>query len=266
MIHPTAVIHAKAQLGRRVEVGPFAVIDEHVVVGDDCQIGPHVCLTGHTRISARNRFHAGCVIGDWPQDLRFDGQPTEVLIGEGNVFREHVTVHRSNKPGEPTRIGSDCFLMANCHVGHNSVVGDRVIIANGALLGGHVTVQERVFISGNCLLHQFVRVGAYALMQGGAGISKDLPPYTIACGNNHIAGLNVIGLRRAGFSSEERLELRRLYQLLFRRGLKLREALARAKEGYHSPRAAALLEFMETGQRGFCTDSSLEDQSSETDS
>jgi UDP-N-acetylglucosamine acyltransferase len=256
MIHPAAVIHPGAKLGSNCRIGPCAVIGEHVELGPGCEVGPHAVITGWVRAGARNRFHAGCVIGDLPQDIRFGSGRSEVVIGDDNVFREHVTVHRSNNADEPTRIGSHCFIMASAHVGHNSSVGDYVIVANGALLGGHVTVQERVFISGNCLIHQFVRIGAFALMQGGSGISKDLPPYTIARGNNHICGLNIVGLRRAGFTSEQRLDLKRAYHLLFRSGFGHREALHQARQRFRSPEVLRLLEFLETGRRGFCTDAS----------
>src|SRR5438876_10336072 len=164
MIHPTAIIHPATQLDSTVEVGPYAIIDEHVVLGAGCRIGPHAHLTGHTTIGTNNSFHAGCVIGDAPQDLKYRGGPTRLRIGDNNVFREHVTVHRSNHENEETFIGSHNFLMAHCHVGHNARVASHVIVANGALLGGHVVVSERAFISGNCLVHQFVRVGTLALM------------------------------------------------------------------------------------------------------
>jgi UDP-N-acetylglucosamine acyltransferase len=254
MIHPTAIIHPNARLGAGVRIGAYTVIDQDVVIGDECVIGPHVYVTGMTEVGARNHLHAGCVIGDLPQDLRFRGGDTRIVIGDENVIREHVTIHRSNNPDEPTRLGSKNLLMAHCHVGHNSQIGNGVIIANGTLLGGHVTIEDRVFISGNCMLHQFVRIGTLALMQGGAGVSKDLPPFTIACGNNTIAGLNTIGLRRAGFNSEARLELRRAYHLLFRSGVKMRDALARARKKFHSEKVLLLLDFLESGQRGFCTD------------
>ena len=149
MIHPTAIIHPGARLDPTVRVGPYAVIDEHVVIGASCRIGPHAHLTGQTRIGANNIFHAGCVIGDAPQDLKYQGAPTRLRIGDNNVFREHVTVHRSNKESQETVIGSYNYLMAHCHVGHNTRVADQVIIANGALLGGHVVVQDRAFLSGN---------------------------------------------------------------------------------------------------------------------
>jgi UDP-N-acetylglucosamine acyltransferase len=263
MIHPTAIIHSSAQIGEGTRIGPFSVIDGDVVLGEQCEVGPYAYLTGHTQIGSKNRIHAGCVIGDLPQDVRFDGGPTGVVIGDGNVIREHVTIHRSNKVEEPTRIGSNNLLMADCHVGHNTVVGNDVIIANGALLAGHVTVEDRVFISGTCLLHQFVRVGTLAFMQGGSGISKDLPPFTIARGNNSISGLNTIGLRRAGFTSAERLELRRAYHLLFRSGLKLSDALAQAQKEFQSEKVRVLIDFIASGRRGFCVDRSR--ASEETD-
>ena len=254
MIHPTAIIHPKAKLDATVQVGPYAVIEAGVELGADCVVGPHAYLTGLTTIGAGNRFHAGCVIGDAPQDLKYKGEPTRLRIGDHNVFREHVTVHRSNKTGEDTVIGSHNYFMAHSHVAHNCIIGDHAILANGALLGGHAVVQDRAFISGNCLVHQFTRVGTLALMQGGAAISMDLPPFTIAQRENEICGLNVIGLRRAGFSVEQRLELKRLYHLLFRGGKNLSAALAEAREKFDNPPANILLDFITGAKRGVCAD------------
>ena len=254
MIHPTAVIHPKAQIDSSVKIAPYVVIDQHVSLGANCVVGPHVHLTGHTSIGQGNIFHAGCVIGDAPQDLKYKGEPTRLFIGDQNVFREHVTVHRSANPGEDTLIGSKNFLMANSHVGHNCHLGNEIILANGALLGGHVTVEDRVFISGNCLVHQFVRIGTLALMQGGSGLSKDLPPFTIAAGNNRICGLNVIGLRRAGFSVEERLELKRVYRAIFRSGKILQTALAAANTDFTSEVAQTMLRFISASKRGVCAE------------
>ncbi|MCX8108962.1 MAG: acyl-ACP--UDP-N-acetylglucosamine O-acyltransferase [Verrucomicrobiae bacterium] len=253
MIHPTAVVHREAELDPTVKVGPYVIIDAHVKVGARCVIGPYVHLTGHTEIGSDNIFHAGCVIGDAPQDLKYKGQPTRLRIGDHNVFREHATVHRSNHPEEDTVIGSYNFLMAHSHVGHNARVGDNVILANGALLAGHTLVQDGAIISGNCLVHQFTRVGALALMQGGAAVSKDVPPCTIAWGQNSICGLNVIGLRRAGVSPEERLELKRLYHAVFRSGTAVRKAVASAKMVYTGHWARLILEFIEESRRGVCT-------------
>lgn len=263
MIHPTAVIHPQAELDSTVRIGPYAVLDEGVRVGAHSTIGPHVYLTGRTLVGEHNQFFAGCVIGEAPQDLKYRGAPTGLRIGNHNVFREHVTVHRSTKVGEQTIIGSDNFLMAHCHVAHNCRLGDHVIMANGALLGGHVTLEDRAFISGNCLVHQFVRVGTLALMQGGAAISKDLPPYTVARGDNGICGLNTVGLRRAGLTPPERLELKQLYHALFRSGLNLRVALTDARTRFTSACSKVMLEFLAGSERGVCSDKRLNWQDSD---
>lgn len=252
MIHPTAIVDPGAELDPTVYVGPYAIIDAHVQVGARSVIGPHVYLTGHTVIGTDNVFHAGCVIGDAPQDLKYKGQPTRVRIGDHNVFREHATVHRSNSMAEDTVIGSHNYLMAHSHVGHNAQVGDNVILANGALLAGHTIVQNGAIISGNCLVHQFTRIGALALMQGGAAVSKDVPPCTVAWGDNAICGLNVVGLRRAGVSPEERLELKRLYHVLFRAGTNVRQAVATARKTFKGHWARLILDFIEESRRGVC--------------
>jgi UDP-N-acetylglucosamine acyltransferase len=254
VIHPNAIVHPKANLDPTVRVGPYAVIDEGVELGAGCIVGPHVYLTGRTTIGEGNHFFAGCVVGEAPQDLKYEGEPTRLRIGAHNVFREHVTVHRSTTLAEETLIGSNNFLMANAHVGHNSELGNGVIIANGALLGGYACVADRAFISGNCLVHQFVRVGTLAIMQGGSAISKDLPPYTIARGDNGICGLNTVGLRRAGMTAAERLELKQLYHALFRSGHNLRTALSAAEKQFTSPAAKVMFEFLAASKRGVCCD------------
>lgn len=252
MIHPTAILHPQAKLDSTVEVGPYAIIDAGVELGAGCVVGPQVYLTGLTTIGARNRFYAGCVIGEAPQDLKYKDEPTRVRIGDENVFREGVTVHRSNKTTEDTVIGTRNFLMANSHVAHNCHVGDQVILANGVLLGGHVTVHDRAFISGNAVVHQFMRVGTLAMMQGGSALSTDLPPYTMMRGVNELCGLNIIGLRRAGLSPAERLELKQLYRALFRSGQNLRAAVAAAQAKFTSPVARVMLEFVSSARHGIC--------------
>jgi UDP-N-acetylglucosamine acyltransferase len=254
MIHPTAIIHTGAVLAPDVEVGPCAVVDAGVVVGAGCRLGPHVYLTGETTIGEGNIFHSGCVIGGPSQDLKYKGEPTRLRIGDHNTFREHVTVNRSSGPEEDTVLGDHNLLMACSHVGHNTVIGNFVRLANGALLGGHVTIEDYAIVSGNAMVHQFTRIGTLAMMQGGAGISKDLPPYTMALGNNSICGLNIIGLRRAGFSSSERLELKRAYRFLFRGSLPLRIAAAAAREQFVAGPAAVLVEFVAASKRGVCAD------------
>lgn len=265
MIHPTAIIHPKARLDSSLQVGPYAVIDEGVEIGPGCVIGPQVYITGLTMIGAHNEIHAGCVIGDAPQDLKYDGTPTRLRIGDHNVIREHFTVHRSARAGEETVIGSHNYLMQHSHIAHNCVIGDHVILAGGALVAGHAIVQDRAFISGNCLVHQFCRVGTLAMMQGGSAISQDLPPFTLLSRTNTMSGLNIVGLRRAGFSPEERVELKRLYRDLFRSGTNLGTGVARARESFKGRAARIMLEFVGSAKRGVCSDGGGADEVVEAD-
>jgi UDP-N-acetylglucosamine acyltransferase len=254
MIHSTAIIHPKAKLDPTVQVGPYAVIDEGVELGANCIVGPQVYLTGKTVIGTGNKFHAGAVIGDAPQDLKYKGEPTGLRIGNNNVFRENVSVHRSATLNEDTVIGSNCFVMATGHIAHNCQVGDGVIMAKGSMLGGHVIVENRAVISGAAAAHQFVRIGTLALMQGLSGTSKDVPPFTITRGINQICGLNIIGLRRAGFTPEQRLEVKQVYHLLFRRSQRLETALAEGRARFSTPGAKLLIEFVASSKRGVCID------------
>ena len=265
-IHPTAVIHPKARLASDVRVGAHAVIDGEVQLGEGCEVGPHVYLTGHTVIGSGNRFHSGCVIGDAPQDFKYQGQATRLEIGDGNTFREHVTIHRSNRLEEATVIGNGNYFMIGSHVGHNCRLGNQITVAGGALLAGHVIVHHQAFISGNCLIHQFCRVGRLALMQGGSGISKDLPPFCIARGKNRISGLNTIGLRRAGISAADRLILRRCYHLLFRSGERLHEAARQVLDQFPGhPLAVEFAEFALSSRRGLCPDRSTRSSGDDSD-
>jgi UDP-N-acetylglucosamine acyltransferase len=265
MIHPSAIIHPRAHLDASVDVGPFAIVEEGVVLGPDCRVGAYVHLSGHTTIGSGNVFHPGCVIGNAPQDLKYRGAPSKTRIGDHNTFRENVTVNRATDESEDTLIGSRNLFMAGSHVAHNTVVSNHCIIANGALLGGHVLIQDRAVISGNCLVHQFVRVGTLAMMQGGSAISKDLPPFTMARGDNSICGLNVVGMRRAGFSNDQRLELKRLYRLLFRGGLGLQAAVAEGRREFRAEPALTLLEFVASSRRGLCTDVGRKSRGSASD-
>ena len=253
MIHPTAIVHSNAKLGAGVRVGPHAVIDADVELGADCVIGPNAYLTGRTVIGARNKFHAGCVIGGVPQDLKYKGDPTRLRIGDDNTFREHVTVNCSTTMEGMTVLGSHILIMAGGHVGHDCTVGDHVIMANCSALGGHVTVQERAVLSACVVVHQFLRVGSLSMTQGGSALSQDLPPYVMARhGINLMCGLNIVGLRRAGFTTEERLELKKAYHLLFRSGTNLRQAVAEAREKFTGARTKLLLDFVAATKRGVC--------------
>ena len=252
-IHPTAIVSPKAELDPTVDVGPYAIIEEHVRVGARTRVGPHACLTGWTEIGPDNIIHFGCIIGHEPQDIGYDGSETFLKIGPGNIFREYTTIHRgAKKDDRTTRIGERCYFMAHSHVGHNCTVGNGVLIANGSLLGGHVLVEDRVNISGNCLVHQFVRLGTLSLMRGGSRVSKDVPPYCITNFTNDVSGLNIIGLRRAGTGPENRLVLKQAFRALFLSGLNVGEAMEKLRGIQQTPEVAHLIEFVASSKRGIC--------------
>lgn len=227
MIHSTAVIEKGAELGVDCEIGPFAYVAAKVRLGDGCRLGPHAVVLDGTTMGAKCVLHPGAVIGDLPQDLSFGGWESFVEIGEDCTFREGVTVHRGAAEGSVTRIGNHVYMMANSHAAHNTSVGDHVIMANGALLGGHVQVGERCFCGGGSAVHQFCHIGRYAMIAGVVAITKDVPPFcmTSASGfGGFIAGLNVVGLRRGGFTATQRAEIKQIYQLLYRSGLNMSQA------------------------------------------
>jgi UDP-N-acetylglucosamine acyltransferase len=203
-IHPTAVISPLARLAEGVRVGPYAVIEGPAEIGAGCCVGAHAVIQPWVRMGRDNVVHPGAVIGGLPQDLGFDpATETWVELGDSNVIREAATVSRATKPGTSTRIGSHCYLMNNSHIGHDCTVGDHTILASGATLGGHVQVGDRVFLGGGVMTHQFCRIGSYAMLQGLAGINKDVLPYMMVGGRpgKHYR-LNLIGLRRAGIDGD----------------------------------------------------------------
>jgi len=216
MIHPAALIAPSARLAPGVCAGPFAIVEDGVEIGEGCRLGAHAQVLSGVKMGARNIVDRGAVIGGDPQSLGFDpAVPGGVLIGDDNTFREHVTVHRSTQPGGATRIGSGNFIMAAAHIGHDAVLGDHNILANAVLLAGHVTVGKRCFLGGGAGFHQFIRIGDLAMCQGNSAISQDVPPFSILTGRNTLAGLNVVGLRRAGMDSAVRLELKRAWHAAF---------------------------------------------------
>lgn len=251
-IHPTAVVDPKAELSDGVEVGPHAVIDANVRVGAGTRIGPSAFLTGHTEIGAGNFIGCGAVIGEAPQDVGFKGGVTRVRIGERNTIREYATIHRGTAEGSETLIGNDVFLMATAHVAHNCRVADRAIVANGALLAGYVELGERAFVSGNVVVHQFVRIGRLAMIGGGARVSKDVPPYVLVEGNSIVRAINVVGMRRAGISSEVRNRIKEAYRTLYRRGLSHEAALARLEAEADLPELREIVAFLKGSKRGLC--------------
>jgi len=253
-IHPTALVAPGACLGRGVVVGPFSLIEEGVTIGDGCEIGPRVTLFPGTELGPRCRLHANVVLGDLPQDLNFRGGESWVRIGADCILREGVTVHRGTAPGTATEIGPECLLMAHSHVGHNARLGHGVILANGALLAGYSEVGDRAFVSGNCLIHQFTRVGRLAMMAGGSAAQMDVPPFCItrSLTVNTVIGLNVIGLRRAGIPSEERQSIKTAFDLLYRRGLGIARALDLISAGPMTDSVRELYDFVRASKRGIC--------------
>ena len=254
MKHPTAVIHPDAILAADVEVGPFAVIEGAARIGAGCTIQAHAIVGAHVVMGERNTIGYGAIVGGDPQDFAFKtAVKSEVRIGSDNRIREYCTIHRGTTEGSATVVGDHCFLMAGAHLAHNCHVGDHVVIANNALLAGHVTVGDRVFIGGGCVFHQHMRIGRLAMCQGLSGFGKDIPPFTTAAGINGIAGLNVVGLRRAGFSGEQRTEIKAAFSLLYRRGLNTAQALAAAHEQQWGEAAQGFWDFVGAAKkRGLC--------------
>ncbi len=255
MIHPTALIAPTAVLAADVEVGPYAIIEDGVVLGPGCRVLAHAQVLTGTIMGPGNTVDRGAIIGGEPQSIGFDRHTRSgVRIGSGNQFREHVTVHRSARAGGETVIGDQNFLMAHCHVGHDSVMGDGNVIANAVLIAGHVTLGNRCFLGGSSVYHQFLRVGDLAMVQGNSAFSCDVPPYCIGHETNLLAGLNVIGLRRAGLDSAARLELKRLYRAVFQHPLGPLKAAAALLEETTSPNGRTFLSFISgTGNKGLST-------------
>jgi UDP-N-acetylglucosamine acyltransferase len=227
-VHPAAIVSPDAQLGPGVTVGPFAVVEPRTTIGEGCEIRAHVVVKSGTRLGVGNRVFEGAVLGGEPQDLSFQGAETGLVVGDRNVIREGVTLHRSTRPGGATLVGSDCFLMAYVHVAHDDRIGDRVIMANNVALAGHVEIADRAFISGGVVVHQFCRVGRLAMVAGNAKVVQDCLPFVITDGHPARArGLNVVGLRRAGVGASQLRALKEAYRLLMRSGLHRHEALER---------------------------------------
>ncbi len=227
-IHETAVVAPEAQVGEGVKIGPYAVIGPQVEIGPDTEVGAHVVIDGITRIGRGNTILPFSSIGTAPQDLKYQGEPTRLEIGDHNVIREYVTIHRGTPDGGGvTRVGSHCLLMAYTHVAHDCRLGDHVVMANGATLGGHVELGDHVVIGGLSAVHQFCKIGEFAFIGGMSGIEKDIPPYVKYFGvRGRLYGLNLIGLRRGGFAKEVITALRDAYRIIVQRSTILKDAIA----------------------------------------
>lgn len=242
-VHPTALISPEAVLAEGVTVGPFAVIEGPVKLGAGVNLGGHCWIKGDVEIGEESSVGWGSVIGADPQDLSFDPTtPGGVRIGPRNKLREYVTIHRGSKPGSCTELGEGNFLMTGVHAAHDVRIGDHNVLANNVMLAGHVRMGNRIFLGGGAGFHQFIHIGDYALAQGNSSISQDLPPYCMAHGQNQLAGLNVVGLRRGGFDGETRADIKAAARLLFQSGHALSQALELARARQWTPAAQLLIE------------------------
>ncbi|HIE4217661.1 TPA: acyl-ACP--UDP-N-acetylglucosamine O-acyltransferase [Proteus mirabilis] len=226
VIHPSSIIEEGAVIGANVCIGPFCVIGSHVEIGEGTDIKSHVVINGHTRIGRDNQIYQFASIGEVNQDLKYRGEPTQVIIGDRNLIRESVTIHRgTTQGGNITKIGNDNLLMINTHVAHDCIIGDRCIIANNGTLGGHVTLGDYVIIGGMSAVHQFCQIGSHVMVGGCSGVAQDVPPFVIAQGNHATPyGLNIEGLKRRGFAKEDLHAIRNAYKILYRNGKTLEEA------------------------------------------
>jgi UDP-N-acetylglucosamine acyltransferase len=251
-IHSTSIISERARLGAGVTVGPFAVIEPDTEIGEGTEIRAHASVKRFTTMGPSNIVYEGAVVGGEPQDVSYSESESRLIIGARNRIREGVTIHRGTEAGTETVIGSDCFFMAYSHVAHNCRVADRVIIANNVALAGHIEIEDGAFISGGVVVHQFCRIGRLAMVGGNSKIVQDCLPFVITDGNpGRARGLNLIGLRRAGFKSGEIKNLKQAYRLLLRSGLALEDALSRLSE-INDPAVDHLVKFIRASRRGFC--------------
>jgi len=252
-IHQSAVISPQAQLGKNVEIGPYCVIGDHVSLGDDCRLHSHVVIHGHSEIGSGNEFFPFAAIGIKSQDLKYAGEPTALIVGDDNVFRENVTIHRGTKEESPTCIASNNLFLAYSHVAHDCQVGSDNIFSNNASIAGHVECGNHVIISGLTGVHQFCRLGSHAIIGGMTKVAQDVPPFTIVDGNpGLVRGINKIGLERRGFTPEDLQALKSAYKkLFFRKDVNLSEAIASLpEETAKHPCVAQLVDFIQASERG----------------
>jgi UDP-N-acetylglucosamine acyltransferase len=252
-IHPTAIVSRSAELAEGVEIGPYSVIGDHVSIGRSTSIGAHVVIEGHTRIGERNKIFPFATLGTPPQDVGYRGEDTRVEIGDDNLIREYVTIHRATTKQEwVTRVGSRNYLMAYAHVAHDCVLGNSVILSNLATLGGHIHIGDYAIFGGQAAAHQFVRIGAYAFVGGKCGVDRDVPPFMITAGERaKLYGLNRRGLARHGIPTAVVDGLKKAYQIIWRENRPLQEGIRKAREEIPpSPQLEMLLSFIESSKRG----------------
>src|SRR6266404_3250843 len=253
-IHPTAIVDPTAKIAANAVIGPYAVIGASVEIGERSTIESHVVIETGVTMGSGNFVGHAAIIGTAPQDLSFSAErKTYVEIGNENVIREHCTIHRGSAEGSVTKLGHKNFLMVGAHVGHNCEIGNNVIIANNCLLGGHVRIGDGAFLGGGCVFHQNLSVGRLAITQGASAFSKDIPPFVIAAERNYVFGLNVIGLRRAGFSAQERDEIKMAFKLVYASGFNVSDAFEKSKAMTFGSAAGEFLDFVANAKkRGIC--------------
>jgi len=251
MIHPTAIISQKAVLKEDVEIGPYSVVDEGVTLQRDVKIGPFCHIKGATEIGENTSIYTGAVIGQPPQMSGSDFRDGKLYIGKNNIIREYVTIHTATSCDKKTHIGDSNYLMAFSHVAHDCHMSDHVVLCNGSLLAGHCHVGERAFISGNVVIHQFVRIGKLAMVGGLARVNQDVPPFLMVIGNSRIWGLNLVGLKRAGFASSDIKCVRGAFGSLYKKGLSLKSSLAEMAKT-DSPYVRQMYDFITQSTRGIC--------------
>jgi UDP-N-acetylglucosamine acyltransferase len=251
-IHPTALIDPHAEIHPEADIGPYVVIDGPVRIGCGTKILAHAVITSNTDIGEDNEIHMGAVLGHTPQDLAYKGAQTFLKIGDRNIIREHSQIHRGTAEGSATVIGNDNYFMHHSHVAHNCRIGNHTIIAGGALLAGYVQVEDHAFVSGNCVVHQFVRIGRLAILRGLSRTSRDVPPFCIMDGTHTVRGINGVGLRRAGFDRERIQALREAYTRLFTKRVNLKRAIEELRAGPCSADVLDLIDFIQQSKRGVC--------------
>ena len=251
-IHPLANVSPEARLGRGVIVGAFATVEADVELGDHCVVASGAVVKSGVTAGSGNEFCEHTVVGGAPQHAARPQHIGRVAIGSNNVFREYVTIHRALKPEVATTVGDGNYVMASAHFGHDCVIGSNTIFANGALLGGHVTVEDRAFVSGAVAVHQFCRIGRMAMVGGHARVVQDIPPYMLLDGQSGcVVGLNIVGLRRSGHTPDEIASLKDAYRTVYRRGLSWKEVLDALRTEFSTAPVAHLLDFLSRGTRGF---------------
>ncbi|MCK4957116.1 MAG: acyl-ACP--UDP-N-acetylglucosamine O-acyltransferase [Candidatus Cloacimonetes bacterium] len=251
IIHPTAIIDENAKLGENNNIGPFCIVGKDVKMGDNNTLVSNVVIDGDTTIGDNNSFYHSAVIGSNPQDLKYQGEATKLIIGSNNTVREFATINKSATLDEPTQIGDNCLLMAYSHIAHNCILGNNLIIANAVQLAGHIHIEDFVTVGGMTAIHQFVKLGKYAFVGGASGVKKDIPPFTRGEGMPYkVMGLNAVGLQRKGFSNETISEIKKLYKLFYNSGLNVSQAIKQTEEMKLSETQKVFINFIKKSDRG----------------